>query len=90
LTGGALVSADDGRQSVVFNPSAAEGAQLARARGPQLARAPETYAPQMPAPMFVESEPATQGIDIEELYDDLLARLRRELLLDRERAGELP
>jgi hypothetical protein len=82
LTGGALVSADDGRQSVVFNTGAT--------RGPQLARAAETYTPQLPAPMLVESAPATQGVDIEELYDDLLARLRRELLLDRERAGELP
>jgi hypothetical protein len=43
----------------------------------------------MPAPTLVESAPAPHGMDIEELYDDLLARLRRELLLDRERAGEL-
>jgi hypothetical protein len=81
LTGGAIVDADDGRQSVVFNHNGAGSTQLARAR--------ETLAPQMPAPTLVEA-PAAQGIDIEELYDDLLARLRRELLLDRERAGELP
>jgi hypothetical protein len=29
-------------------------------------------------------------IDVDDLYDQIAARLRRELLLDRERAGELP
>jgi hypothetical protein len=34
--------------------------------------------------------PAAPSIDVDDLYDQIAARLRRELLLDRERAGELP
>jgi hypothetical protein len=34
--------------------------------------------------------PAAASIDVDDLYDQIAARLRRELLLDRERAGELP
>jgi hypothetical protein len=41
----------------------------------------------LPAPA---PAPAPPAIDVDDLYDQIAARLRRELLLDRERAGELP
>jgi hypothetical protein len=79
LTGGSLVNAPDGRASVVF-PS---GGQQPGGS----ARAARTVTAHRALP---ESVPATASIDVDELYDQIAARLRRELLLDRERAGELP
>ena len=77
LSGGSLVDAPDGRASVVF-PSAPQ--QPGRP-----ARATRTAHRALPEPA-----PAAASIDVDELYDQIAARLRRELLLDRERAGEMP
>jgi hypothetical protein len=79
LSGGALVAAPDGRASVVF-PSA--GQQTGGS-----VRATATGAAPSPA---AAPAPAAASIDVDDLYDQIAARLRRELLLDRERAGELP
>ncbi len=79
LTGGSLMNAPDGRTSVVF----AAGDQQPGGS----ARAPRTVTAQRALP---EPVPAATSIDVDELYDQIAARLRRELLLDRERAGELP
>ena len=79
LSGGALVAAPDGRASVVF-PSAGR-----RPDGSARATTSETAHGRLPAPA-----PAAASIDVDDLYDQIAARLRRELLLDRERSGELP
>jgi hypothetical protein len=79
LTGGSLVDAPDGRASVVFPPAGQQPAGGARAT--------RTATAQRALP---EPTPATASIDVDDLYDQIAARLRRELLLDRERAGELP
>ena len=79
LSGGALVAAPDGRATVVF-PSA--GQQTGGS-----VRATATGAAPSPA---AAPAPAAASIDVDDLYDQIAARLRRELLLDRERAGDLP
>ena len=77
-SGGALVAAPDGRASVIF-PSA----------GPQPTRsARATTTASAHGPLVTPASAAS--IDVDDLYDQIAARLRRELLLDRERAGELP
>ena len=82
LSGGTLVAAPDGRASVVF--SSAGGQPAGSVRAATTATAPAAPVP-TPAPA-----PAAPSIDVDDLYDQIAARLRRELLLDRERAGELP
>ena len=79
LTGGSLVDAPDGHASVVF----ASGDQ----QPGRSSRATHTVTAQRALP---EPVPAAGSIDVDELYEQIAARLRRELLLDRERAGELP
>jgi hypothetical protein len=79
LSGGALVAAPDGRASVVFSSNGQQAGGSARR--------PSATTAQRPLP---EPVPATAAIDVDDLYDQIAARLRRELLLDRERAGELP
>ncbi len=78
VTGGSLIEAPDARASVVF-PSAGQ------AGGAPRATHTTTHHRALPEPPR-----ATASIDVDELYDQIAARLRRELLLDRERAGELP
>jgi hypothetical protein len=80
LSGGALVAAPNGHASVVFS-SAGQGPTGSFAR----ATPTESAHGLLPAPA-----PAAAAIDVDDLYDQIAARLRRELLLDRERAGELP
>jgi hypothetical protein len=83
LTGGSLVEAPDGRASVVFAAGPQQPGGTARlARATATASAASTA--HLPLP-----EPAP-AIDVDELYDQIASRLRRELLLDRERAGEMP
>jgi hypothetical protein len=79
LSGGALVGAPDGRASVVFPSVGRQRGGSARATTTDTAHGP------LAAPT-----PAAASIDVDDLYDQIAARLRRELLLDRERAGELP
>jgi hypothetical protein len=79
VTGGSLIEAPSGRASVVF-PSAGQQAGGA-------ARAAHTTTQHRALP---EPPPVTAAIDVDDLYEQIAARLRRELLLDRERAGELP
>ena len=79
LSGGALVDAPDGRAGVVF-PSA----------GQQAGGSARTTSAATAQRAVHEPVPATAAIDVDDLYDQIAARLRRELLLDRERAGELP
>jgi hypothetical protein len=79
VSGGALVAAPDGRASVVFASAGRQPTGSARATTTEPARGP-----------FPGPAPAAASIDVDDLYDQIAARLRRELLLDRERAGELP
>jgi len=79
LSGGGLVAAPDGRASVVFASAGRQPTGSARATTTESAHGP------LPA-----TAPAAASIDVDDLYDQIAARLRRELLLDRERAGELP
>jgi hypothetical protein len=79
LSGGALVAAPDGRASVVFPTAGQQAGGSVRATTTETAHGP------LPAPA-----PAAASIDVDDLYDQIAARLRRDLLLDRERAGELP
>ena len=83
LSGGALVAAPDGRSSVVFSSPGRQLARYTRTTGTGTAHS----ASPPPAPTTTA---ATASIDVDDLYDQIAARLRRELLLDRERAGELP
>jgi hypothetical protein len=79
LIGGSLVDAPDGRASVAFQ----SGGQPLSRSAPATRTATALRALPEPAP-------ETASIDVDDLYDQIAARLRRELLLDRERAGELP
>jgi hypothetical protein len=82
MAGGSLIAGADGRSSVVF---AAGGEQSAGP--PRTTRTTRAATVQRALP---EPAPAPPAIDVDELYEQIAARLRRELLLDRERAGELP
>ena len=92
LTGGAVGTSSDGQASVVFAPSA-----------PTLSRVPD-HAPPAPPPTTSSNGASANGaaasaggsaltsltpLDLEELYDRLSTRLRRELLRDADRAGHL-
>jgi hypothetical protein len=89
-TAGALAYEDDGRMSVLFPPPGAVTAPV----GPVLAR-DEAEAP---APAPAPTPPATAGpaptaapaaLDREDLYQDFMRRLRRDVLEQREQIGEL-
>jgi hypothetical protein len=86
LTGGAVESSPDGRQStVVF--SRAPAPMLAReiASGAGAGPGPSGAAAPAPSPA-----PAPRSeLDLDDLYDRLAERLRRELLQDGDRAGHL-
>jgi hypothetical protein len=79
LSGGALVGAPDGRASVVFPSAGRQRGGPARATTTETAHGP-----------LVAPTPAAASIDVDDLYEQIATRLRREFLLDRERAGELP
>ena len=81
LSGGSLVAAPNGRASVVFSSAGHRPDRILR----PCHDAPSRRTVALPAPA-----PAAASIDVDDLYDQIAARLRRELLLDRERAGELP
>jgi hypothetical protein len=78
MTGGSLVAGADGRASVVFAAGRPTGRPAHATRSATLQRS------------VSEAAPAPAPIDVDDLYEQIAARLRRELLLDRERAGELP
>lgn len=82
-SGGTLVASPDGRASVVFSSVGGQPAGSARSATTATAHGPLPVPTPAPAP-------AAPSIDVDDLYDQIAARLRRELLLDRERAGELP
>lgn len=84
LSGGSLVAAPDGRASVVFSSAGGQPAGSVRAATTATAQTP------LPVPTPAPTPAAAPSIDVDDLYDQIAARLRRELLLDRERAGELP
>jgi hypothetical protein len=76
-------------RSVTF--PAADG--VAPAGSPTLSRSP-ALTPATPAPppgVFSRPAPAAapSELDVDELYEQVSARLRHELLLDRERVGDL-
>jgi hypothetical protein len=93
-TAGAIAYEDDGRVSVLFPPPGAVPA----APGPVLARegaeTGEAHAP-APAPAAAaapSAAPAPAGaaaLDRDELYQDFMRRLRRDVLEQREQLGEL-
>lgn len=87
LTGG-RVENDGNSTSVVFAPELLQPPAPATtgpviARTVQAARPPRTLA----RTAALSADPAP--FDVDELYDRIAARLRRELLDDRERAGDL-
>ena len=84
-SGGTLVAAPDGRASVVFSSTGGQPAGSASATTTATTPSPLPLPTPAPAPA-----PAAPAIDVDDLYDQIAARLRRELLLDRERAGEMP
>jgi hypothetical protein len=89
---GAITYEDDGRVSVLFPPPGA----VTAAPGPVLARegdeASEAPAP-APASTQAAAAPAHAGaipaLDRDELYQDFMRRLRRDVLEQREQLGEL-
>jgi hypothetical protein len=74
--------------SVTTAPAEAE---VSRSPGPAAGnRRPLAALPARPAFRRTATAPArTPEIDLEEVYEQVAARLRRELLLDRERVGDL-
>jgi hypothetical protein len=97
-TSGAITYEDDGRVSVLFPPpgavTAAPGAVLARedeaGDAPAPAPAPVAAVPaSVPAAPAGAPGPAGAAIDRDELYQDFMRRLRRDVLEQREQLGEL-
>jgi hypothetical protein len=94
-TAGALTYEDDGRVSVLFPPPGAVTAVptpvLAREDAPAPAPAPQAAAPTgAPAPAGAPGgAPAGATLDRDELYQDFMRRLRRDVLEQREQLGEL-
>jgi predicted component of type VI protein secretion system len=92
-TAGAIAYEDDGRMSVLFPPPGAittpVGTAVARdaAEAPAAAPAPATALAAEPAP--APAPASSPALDREELYQDFLRRLRREVLEQREQIGEL-
>jgi len=92
-TGGAIAYEDDGRMSVLFPPpgavTAAPAAVLAR-EGIETAAIPATSAAVADAAPAPAPAPAgSSALDREELYQDFMRRLRRDVLEQREQIGEL-
>jgi hypothetical protein len=87
-TAGAIAYEDDGRMSVLFPPPGAVTVPL----GPVLAR-DESEAPPPPPPPAATAEPAPTAappaLDREDLYQEFMRRLRRDVLEQREQIGEL-
>jgi hypothetical protein len=83
LTGGAVESSPDGRQStVVFSRAPAPATPtIARELAPGAGPGPSGSPAPAPAPRA--------DLDVDDLYDRLAERLRRELLQDADRAGHL-
>jgi hypothetical protein len=100
-TGGTLES-DDGETVTVVFPRPAESAfapaaTLMRAADPEppaaSAPAPSAVTTTAPTAATAPAPPASPGrsggADIEEIYDQVMQRLRRDLLADRERMGDM-
>jgi hypothetical protein len=96
-TSGAITYEDDGRMSVLFPPpgalTAAPAATLARegaeADGAPAPTAVTASAPAAAAPTGAAAPPAGAALDRDELYQDFMRRLRRDVLEQREQLGEL-
>jgi pyruvate/2-oxoglutarate dehydrogenase complex dihydrolipoamide acyltransferase (E2) component len=91
-TAGAIAYEDDGRVSVLFPPpgavTAPPAAMLAREDdGPAAAPAPAPTP--AAAPAAAAPAPAGATLDRDELYQDFMRRLRRDVLEQREQLGEL-
>jgi hypothetical protein len=86
-TDGTIAYEDDGRMSVLFP---APGAVAAPA-GPVLAREVDapTPAPAVTAAPAPPAAGAAPALDVEDLYQDFMRRLRRDVLEQREQIGEL-
>jgi hypothetical protein len=89
-TAGAIAYEDDGRMSVLFPPPGAVTAPV----GPVLARDEAEAPAPTPAPMpAVTAGPAPTAapaaLDRDDLYQDFMRRLRRDVLEQREQIGEL-
>lgn len=93
---GAITYEDDGRVSVLFPPpgavTAAPGPVLAR-EGDEASEAPAPAPTPAPASTQAAAAPAPAGaipaLDRDELYQDFMRRLRRDVLEQREQLGEL-
>jgi hypothetical protein len=95
-TSGAITYEDDGRVSVLFPPpgavTAAPAAVLAReGEDAGAALAPTAVAASPPATAVPggAAAPAGAALDRDELYQDFMRRLRRDVLEQREQLGEL-
>jgi hypothetical protein len=90
LTGGTY--SDDGLAATVGFPGApaAAGRTLARSvNGAASPAPPAAAAPSSTSGPAADATAPDGGVDVDELYEQLAARLRRELLHDRERVGDL-
>jgi hypothetical protein len=98
LTGGALSRDGGGTSTVTFQPPA-NGAPPASGAAPANGAPPPNGAPPADgatdtscAPATPVAESARQGaedLDLDAIYDGFVQRLRRELIHDRERLGDL-
>jgi hypothetical protein len=97
-TSGAIAYEDDGRVSVLFPPpgavTAPPAAVLARegAEAGEAGEAPAPTAVTAPSPVTAPAgapAPAGTALDRDELYQDFMRRLRRDVLEQREQLGRL-
>ncbi|MEA2186529.1 MAG: hypothetical protein QOK16_1540 [Solirubrobacteraceae bacterium] len=93
-TAGAIAYHDDGRVSVLFPPPGAVHAAPAPVLAREGAEASEAPAPMpaataAPAPSAAAAPAAAPALDRDELYQDFMRRLRRDVLEQREQLGEL-
>jgi hypothetical protein len=87
---------DDGLAATITFPQAAAAAAAAAPAGPVLARAPVGAAPGAeatpalaPAPAPAPPAPRPEELDLDAVYEHVASRIRRELLHERERIGDL-
>jgi hypothetical protein len=90
-TAGAITYEDDGRVSVLFPPPGAVTAAPSPVLAREATEASEAPAPAPAATTAPSAAPAgaTPALDRDELYQDFMRRLRRDVLEQREQLGEL-
>lgn len=94
VSGGELeIDGDTGRSSVLIPPPVAAPAHIAPAGRAVVSRAATasraTTIESEFAPRDAPSAPAASGMHVDDIYDQLLERLRRDLVIERERLGDV-